>query len=188
MSNTWDFLWANSCKALYCKEGLAFCTHGRARTHTQSRLIWREFYPETMHFGSLPISIKCIDSHRMLKQYTLLAMIKSLLFPRNYRTWILMASYGFSFGIELTADNVLSAYFQDYFGQNYTRAGDLAAVFGLLNIVSRPLGMFSKFLLSSTLTIPSILNWTIAYMPTKIYLLRCQMRSICMNLYTSLMV
>lgn len=51
-----------------------------------------------------------------------------------------MASYGFSFGIELTADNVLSAYFQDYFGQAATHAGDLAAVFGLLNIVSRPLG------------------------------------------------
>ena len=30
----------------------------------------------------------------------------------NYRTWILMASYGFSFGIELTLDNVLSGYFQ----------------------------------------------------------------------------
>ena len=59
---------------------------------------------------------------------------------RNYRTWILMASYGFSFGIELTADNVLAAYFQDHFSQPATKAGDLAAVFGLLNIVSRPLG------------------------------------------------
>jgi NNP family nitrate/nitrite transporter-like MFS transporter len=58
----------------------------------------------------------------------------------NYRTWILMSSYGFSFGIELTLDNVLAGYFQDHFGQNATKAGDLAAVFGLLNIVSRPLG------------------------------------------------
>ena len=51
-----------------------------------------------------------------------------------------MASYGFSFGIELTADNVLAGYFQDHFGLGATRAGDIAAVFGLLNIVSRPLG------------------------------------------------
>ena len=51
-----------------------------------------------------------------------------------------MSSYGFSFGIELTADNVLSGYFQDHFGQSATHAGDLAAVFGLFNIVSRPLG------------------------------------------------
>ena len=51
-----------------------------------------------------------------------------------------MASYGFSFGIELTADNVLSQYFQDYFDQPATHAGDLAAVFGLFNVLSRPLG------------------------------------------------
>ena len=51
-----------------------------------------------------------------------------------------MSSYGFSFGIELTADNVLAAYFQDHFNQLPTKAGDLAAVFGLLNIISRPVG------------------------------------------------
>lgn len=59
---------------------------------------------------------------------------------RNYRTWILMSSYGFSFGIELTADNVLAAYFQDHFNLATTKAGDIAAVFGLFNVVSRPLG------------------------------------------------
>jgi NNP family nitrate/nitrite transporter-like MFS transporter len=59
---------------------------------------------------------------------------------RNYRTWILMSSYGFSFGIELTADNVLAAYFTDHFNLDYTKAGDIAGTFGLLNIISRPLG------------------------------------------------
>lgn len=59
---------------------------------------------------------------------------------RNYRTWILMSSYGFSFGIELTADNVLASYFQDHFNLGTSHAGDLAAVFGLINFVSRPIG------------------------------------------------
>lgn len=51
-----------------------------------------------------------------------------------------MSSYGFSFGIELTADNVLASYFGDHFGLEATHAGDIAAVFGLINFVSRPLG------------------------------------------------
>ena len=51
-----------------------------------------------------------------------------------------MSSYGFSFGIELTADNVLAAYFNDHFGLTTSHAGDVAAVFGLINFVSRPLG------------------------------------------------
>lgn len=54
-----------------------------------------------------------------------------------------MTSYGFSFGIELTADNVLAYYFNDHFGLDIIKAGDVASVFGLLNIVSRPLGELS---------------------------------------------
>ena len=52
-----------------------------------------------------------------------------------------MSSYGFSFGIELTADNVLASYFNDHFGLSTSHAGDVAAVFGLINFVSRPLGV-----------------------------------------------
>ena len=55
-----------------------------------------------------------------------------------------MSSYGFSFGIELTADNVLASYFADHFGLANTHAGDIAAVFGLINFVSRPLGKTSS--------------------------------------------
>lgn len=61
-----------------------------------------------------------------------------------------MASYGFSFGIELTADNTLSPYFQDHFGQGATSAGDIAAVFGLFNVISRPLGELTLPLPTST--------------------------------------
>lgn len=35
---------------------------------------------------------------------------------------------------------MLAAYFQDHFNLAPTRAGDIAAVFGLFNVISRPLG------------------------------------------------
>lgn len=58
----------------------------------------------------------------------------------NYRTWIVMACYGFSFGVELTVDNNLHQYFESQFGKSLIAAGNLAAIFGLINIVSRPTG------------------------------------------------
>eukprot|EP00884_Botryococcus_braunii_P005895 jgi/Botrbrau1/15306/Bobra.0096s0009.1 len=65
-----------------------------------------------------------------------------LLALRNYRTFVLMAMYGFSFGVELTVDNVFAQYFFDHFGLSLSKSGDLAAVFGLFNIFSRAAGGF----------------------------------------------
>ncbi|RLM48520.1 hypothetical protein C2845_PMPSC055898 [Panicum miliaceum] len=51
----------------------------------------------------------------------------------NYRAWILALLYGYCFGVELT-------YFFDLFGVNLQTAGLIAASFGLVNLVSRPVG------------------------------------------------
>ncbi|KAL4436328.1 hypothetical protein ABPG77_009890 [Micractinium sp. CCAP 211/92] len=59
---------------------------------------------------------------------------------RNYRTWILCICYGFSFGMELTMNNVLSQYLYDQFNTNLTAAGALASLFGFCNLFSRPAG------------------------------------------------
>jgi NNP family nitrate/nitrite transporter-like MFS transporter len=59
---------------------------------------------------------------------------------RNYRTWILLLTYGYCFGVELTIDNNLAEYFADHFGKGIVAAGNLAAIFGLLNFFSRPGG------------------------------------------------
>lgn len=59
---------------------------------------------------------------------------------RNYRTWVLLLCYGFSFGVELTVNNNLPAYLSSQFGYSYMVAGALSSVFGLTNIMSRPCG------------------------------------------------
>lgn len=58
----------------------------------------------------------------------------------NYRTWVMMACYAFSFGVELTVDNNLAQYFGAQFQKSLIAAGNLAAIFGLLNFVTRPMG------------------------------------------------
>jgi MFS transporter, NNP family, nitrate/nitrite transporter len=58
----------------------------------------------------------------------------------NYRAWILALTYGYSFGVELTVDNMIVEYLFDEFNLNITTAGALGAIFGLMNLFTRATG------------------------------------------------
>ncbi|ORY11924.1 nitrate transporter-like protein [Clohesyomyces aquaticus] len=61
----------------------------------------------------------------------------------NMQTLTLCAAYVFSFGAELAINSILGAYYLKnfkYLGQ--TKSGRWAAMFGLLNVITRPLGGF----------------------------------------------
>lgn len=52
----------------------------------------------------------------------------------------MFAQYAACFGVELTVNNTLSQYFQDFFGLSTTKAATAASLFGLMNLFARSLG------------------------------------------------
>lgn len=61
---------------------------------------------------------------------------------KNYRTWIMVLTYGYCFGVELTVDNNIAGYLHDNFNMSLTKAANVGAIFMLANFITRPSGGF----------------------------------------------
>jgi NNP family nitrate/nitrite transporter-like MFS transporter len=58
----------------------------------------------------------------------------------NYRTWMLAATYGACFGVEIFIHNIAASYYVDQFGLSLTSAGFAAGIFGGLALFARAFG------------------------------------------------
>jgi len=59
---------------------------------------------------------------------------------RNYRVWMLAATYGACFGVEIFIHNIAASYYVDNFGLSLQSAGLAAGIFGGLALFARALG------------------------------------------------
>lgn len=59
---------------------------------------------------------------------------------RNYRVWMLAATYGACFGVEIFIHNIAASYYVDQFGLSLQSAGLAAGIFGALALFARALG------------------------------------------------
>lgn len=59
---------------------------------------------------------------------------------RNYRVWMLAATYGACFGVELFIHNIAASYYVDRFGLSIQSAGFAAGTFGAIALFGRALG------------------------------------------------
>ena len=48
-----------------------------------------------------------------------------------YRTWILAITYGYSFGVELTVDNIIVSYLYDQFNMSLITAGEPGSAYSV---------------------------------------------------------
>lgn len=88
--------------------------------------------------GSAPCCNRTAQDYRELKRDGTIRS-KGAVWPvlkvalGNYRSWILALTYGYSFGVELTFDNVLAEYLYDQVGWrlavgNYSRSGHVRSI------------------------------------------------------------
>ncbi|KAJ4762253.1 High-affinity nitrate transporter 2.2 [Rhynchospora pubera] len=58
----------------------------------------------------------------------------------NYRGWILALTYGYCYGVELTTEAIVATFFRERYNLGIEAAGAAAACFGVMNVISRPVG------------------------------------------------
>ncbi|KAJ3675802.1 hypothetical protein LUZ60_004844 [Juncus effusus] len=68
----------------------------------------------------------------------------------NYRGWILALTYGYCYGVELTMENNVAVYFREKFNTGMEIAGVLASCFGMMNVISRPIGGMASDMISDS--------------------------------------